>query len=304
VATGQDVRGIAANDQAVFWVDYGTSDALGNYENNGRLLSRSLADGATSVIADSLPGPERVSLSSQYAYLFVDQRSGANMLGVVRVPLGGGAVKPVQSLAADDRYATYQAFASAPGYEYWNWAGAVYRIAEADNATVEPFVGARDILHVFADDTLVYFQDLKGLWTVPLAGGAPTELSSATSPAGSLAIDVQLLNGDYLYGLEYGSHAYLTRMPKLGGAWKRIAATSTAWSQLAVDGDRYFSDKATATKRQIVQGSLTTPTTQTVLASETYGGNAYWTWNAWTLSSVGIFLADPTGLYLTPTASP
>jgi hypothetical protein len=64
VATGQDIRGAATNDQKVLWTDYGTSDELGNYEGNGRLLERSLDGGATSVLASSLGGPEAVALSS------------------------------------------------------------------------------------------------------------------------------------------------------------------------------------------------------------------------------------------------
>jgi hypothetical protein len=305
VAASQDVRGVAANDEKVLWVDYGTSDDLGNYNGNGRLLSRNLAGGETTVLADSLPGPESVSLSDQYAYLFVDRQGGLDhSLGVVRVPLAGGVAQPVQSLDAAD-WSTYRVFAFASGYEYWNWGGAVYRVAEAGDAPVETFVAARGVLRILTDDTLVYYQDATGIWTVPVTGGDATKLSSAGDSA---SVDIALLNGSYLYAQETSktasvSDSYLTRMPRVGGTWTRIAVSPNylTWSQLAVDGDEYFIDEPTKTQRQIQQGSLMTPATRTTLAAER-APSAFW--KAWTLSSVGVFLADSSGLYLTPVVAP
>ncbi len=306
VATGQDVVSVTTNDQNVFWVDYGTTDSLGNYNRDGRLLERGLTGGATSVLADSLAGPEFVAVSSQYAYLYETQRTEANHpFGFLRVPLAGGAVQTLQTPTST--VVSGPSFASAPGYEYWAWVdGAVYRVAETDGAAVEPFIAARGVGQIWSDGALLYFTDPDGLWSAPLTGDAPTQLSSDP-----VARNTQLLDGDYFYAEETPANAlftgiYLSRMPKAGGAWTRVATATNEliWSQVAVDSDRYFIDEPTDTDRRILQGSFANPTSIITLASESYSENAFWAFQAWTLSSVGIFVGDSTGLYLTPVATP
>jgi hypothetical protein len=296
VASDEDIRGVAANDTKVFWIDYGTSDALGNYD--GQLMARDLSGGATTVLASALPGPESVSLSSQYAYMFVDQRTEpAHAIGVIRVPLAGGAAQPLQSLTQPASYSTYRVFAAGSGYEYWNWDGAVYRIAETAGATVETFLEARGVLSIAIAGSAMYFQDTAGIWSVPLAGGTPTSAFEIDQQS----LQLQLVDTNYLYARETASSFYLTRMPRAGGAWARVANLDY-WSQLELDSaGHFFIDPPTGSHQYILQGSLMAPATLTTLVSKR---TAQPWWKAWTLSSVGIFVADSYGLYLTPTASP
>lgn len=305
VVTGQDIRGIAANDQKVFWVDYGTSDKLGNYKNDGRLLTRSLDGGATTVLADSLAGPESIGLSAGYAYVFLDRRDSAGLpLGVIRVPLADTAAQPLQGLANTTTWWPgygSQIFASTPGYEYWTWNGVVYRIAQTDGAAVEPFL-QHQTQRLFADDTFLYFADYLtdgGLWMAPLAGGGQTKLTESANSLLQLA-------GDYLYGIEspttvHDTAAYLTRMTKTGGAWKRFAQINSLPTQLDVVGDSVLTDEPTNGTRRILHRSLVSDTVS-VLATE--ASTSPGRWSGWALSRVGLFFADEKGLYLTPTAAP
>ncbi|HEX3853877.1 MAG TPA: hypothetical protein VHW01_23095, partial [Polyangiaceae bacterium] len=259
VVDRQDIRGAAANDQKVYWTDYGTKDKLGNYQTNGRLLARGLDGGALSVVADSLAGPEAVGLSAGYAYIALDQRDETDFpSGVIRVPLAGGAPQPVQSLAQG--YAP-PGFFTTPDYEYWSSAGGVSRIAATDGAQVESFYPSDGVGEIFGvDDTQLYvfaevsagsigFGTTSSIWTLALTGGG-VKNKLANYPGGLLD-----LQGDYIYGVESldGGANYLTRMPKAGGAWRRVAEAhnGTTWQNIAVEGDHYLVDEQTDDLRWI-----------------------------------------------------
>ncbi|HEY5376955.1 MAG TPA: hypothetical protein VIK01_24910, partial [Polyangiaceae bacterium] len=314
VVAGQDIRGADANDQKVYWTDYGTKDKLGNYKTNGRLLARSLDGGAISVVADSLAGPEAVGLSAGYAYVALDQRDETDLpSGVMRVPLIGGAPQPLQSLAQGY---TPQAFFTTPDYEYWNSADGVSRVAQTDGAQVEIFypnpVGGNLALFspIFAvDDTsLFFFSEVSAgnlsfgttssIWAIPLAGGPAKKL--ANYPGGMLD-----LQGDYIYGIEkvdFGGPAYLTRVAKTGGAWKRVgeAHNGTRWANIAVEGDHYLVDEQTDTLRWIFSSTLTPP--NTTFDWEDYQRSTLW--SGWLVTRVGIFFANSSGLQLAVTTAP
>jgi hypothetical protein len=309
VASGQDVRGTDVNDQKVAWSDYGTYDKLGNYQDDGRLLVRDLDTGATNILADSLGGPEAIGVSAKYAYVALDKRDDAKLPGgVVRVPLTGGPVQPLQA-SADTTGP--QLFLTMPDYEYWNSVDGVSRVAQTDGAQVEIFfpspVGA-----LFAvDDTRLYFFSevsagnlafgtTSSVWTIPLTGGNATKLTDY--PGGMLK-----LQGSYLYGIEhvdFGGGTYLTRMPKAGGAWKRVANAHNGirWASIAVDGDSYLVDEQADTLRWIFRGTLVGPdTTLDFEAAPVVRSTA---WRGWAVSRVGIFFANADGLYVTPTTAP
>ena len=307
VASGQDIRGAASNDQNVFWTDYGTNDKLGNYEGNGRLLVRGLDGGATSVVADSLAGPEAMGLSAAYAYVALDQRDDADFpSGVMRLPLAGGAPQPLQSLARG--YAP-QAFFTTPDYEYWNSADGVSRVAQTDGAQVETFYQDPVVALFAVDDTQLYvfaeasagnpgFGTTYSIWTLALTGGG-VKNELANYPGGLLD-----LQGDYIYGIEGlgGGVNYLTRIPKTGGAWKRVAAAhnGTTWANIAVDGDNYLVDEQTDDLRWIFRSTLAAP--NTTLDWEAFSRSS--AWSGWLVTRVGIFFANSMGLQLTPTAAP
>jgi hypothetical protein len=113
------------------------------------------------------------------------------------------------------------------------------------------------------------------------------------------------LQGDYVYGIEkvdFGGPAYLTRMPKAGGAWKRVADAhnGTTWVNIALDGDHYLVDEQTDDLRWIFRSTLTAP--NTTLAWEAFSRSP--AWSGWAVTRVGIFFANSGALYLTPSAAP
>jgi hypothetical protein len=307
VASGQDVRGADINDQSVYWTDYGSKDKLGNYQDDGRLYMRGLDGGPTTVVADSLLGPGLVGVSSDYVYLTLDQRAETDLPdGVARMPLSGGPLEPLQSLGDGFSPAMFVATAD---YEYWNSIFDVYRIAQTAGAQVETFFHG-EVGPILADDTRLYFYSkpsplnafggAEGVWTLPLTGGGtPKKL---TDYAGGLL----QLQGDYLYGVEHVEFGptYLTRMPKAGGAWKRVANAhdGTRWASIAVDGDNYLVDEQADTLRWIFRGTLVGPdTTLDFEAAPVVRSTA---WSGWAVSRVGIFFANADGLLVTPTTAP
>jgi hypothetical protein len=317
VVEGQDIRGADANDQKVYWTDYGTNDRLGNYQGNGRLLARSLDGGAISVVADSLAGPETVGVSAGYAYVAVNKRDEVDSpSGVIRVPLVGGAPQPLQGFSLG--YIPYDGFYATPDYEYWNSNDHISRVAQTDGAQVEVFYPG-PVGELFAvDDTQLYFfyrptpentafGDTAGIWTLALTGGG-VKTKLANYPGVYYVTRTQPLldlQGDYIYGMEIdgdGGATYLTRMPKIGGAWKRVAEVydGGTWQNVAVQGDHYLVDEQTASMRWIFSSTLPAP--NTTLDWEDYSGST--TWNGWLVTRVGIFFANSAGLQLAVTTTP
>lgn len=303
-----DVRSIAVDDTRVVWANYGTQDTLGNYNDNGSILVLDLdADVTTaSSLAYPISRPDLIALSANFVYVFkYSSPLAIPSLDVLRVPLAGGAPEEVKTVASSSQSFSVPTFASGGGFEFWTWDGAVYRVAETDGANVDTFLPAGSVAVIIgADDTRLYYEDKVGDWSVPFAGGDPSFLAATSD--GSTGIQNYLFyGGDYIYGFEAPVHAtdngpvYLTRLPKAGGAWKRVVqyTSDVYFTHLAVDGDKYFIDQPTAgeTVRNLFQGSLSRPGFLT-LASES-GVR----WKAWQWSRVGIFFADQDGLYLTPT---
>jgi hypothetical protein len=167
---------------------------------------------------------------------------------------------------------------------------------------------------IFAvDDARLYFSEAStdngsfgptfAIWTIPLAGGDATKL---TNYPGALAYNPGWLlqvQGDYVYGVEHldGGVTYLTRIPKTGGSWKRIADAhnGTTWVNIAVDGDQYLVDEQTDDLRWIFRSTLTAP--NTTLAWEAFSRSS--AWSGWAVTRVGIFFVSSGSLYVTPTTA-
>lgn len=303
VALAKDIRGAASNDQKVFWIEYGSNDHFGNYNDNGRLLARDLTGDSTTVLADSLAGPEALALSGRYVYLAVDQGVGSDHFQVLRVPLSGGTAEVVHTPPTAVCWSTWEVFAFGGGSEFWTWGGAVYRLDDTSSAPPETFVasGESAVLTISASATTLYYSAVVGMeppvWAKPLAGGEAVQLNA-------VSFGSQVQDG-YLYGQDGN---FLTRMPIAGGAWKRVGRGFG--DHLAFDGDAYFTDlpnyaASNAGVRRIMQESLSNFSKNVALASELVGdGDALGpSWKAFTKSRVGVFFAETRGLYLVPPAA-
>jgi len=198
----------------------------------------------------------------------------------------------------------FNTFAKGQGYEYFTWGGELSRIAENAAPIVESVVVSGLIYRVFSDDSSLYFGADDGVWGTTFGSSKYAKLADAPLR------DVMLVSGDYLYAQEYpdahGSDKsfYLTRLPKGGGAWQRIAKISDEFfssSQFAIDGDQYFIDQAVGGERLLVQTSISDASKRTVLARQRVGSFGP-IWFAWSYSPAGIFLATSAGLYQIPPA--
>lgn len=307
VADHQNVRAIAVDDTHVVWVDYGTFDAFGNYEQNGRLLMRNLEGGAISVLADSLNSPEDVGLSSNYAFVYLTPNGASNPSSIARIPLSGGPLETVRQL---NTYNGYHLFTGAPGYQYWRETTAIYRIADTANAQAEQFVAdvAPDVQRLATDATTLYYEAADGIWSKPFIGGAPSLLAAADDSHRLLTV-----SGGFLYAQEWPApHSletefYVARMPTSGGSWKRVTqGTKDPAERIVVDGTVYYTDVPTGFRRRIARGTVSSAADVATLASAEAClgddcGVVQLFFNDWRYSRVGIFLTSPdVGLQLIP----
>ncbi len=251
------VTAVTADATAVYWVEHGTEDSLGNYQNDGRLVARDFDDEGVRVIVDSLPGAVGVALTSEHAYVSVDQLYDSGLRNaLVRVPLAGGAPETV--LIKSDEYWPYNflcagCFVHHGDTGYFPLADKLYRITpEASAPEVFSNIVAYELT---AGVDSLYVQSDDGIWVIPYDTGEPGLVTT------ELRYEIQV-SGDYLYGIEDGtSSLYLSRMPLAGGAWvrlppRRVAAYS--WRMQILDG-LFFHDIHRESGWQLKQGNLSDP---------------------------------------------
>ncbi|MEO7034992.1 MAG: hypothetical protein ABI548_13870 [Polyangiaceae bacterium] len=303
VVADQDVRSVTVSGDKVYGVAYGRYDNLGNYDYNGQLFARDVSGGAQSLVVDGLPGPEEVSVSGDYAYVFVDHRTQPGLpQGLLRVPLSGGAPVEVSTGPVSDAASTLSA---APGYEYWVLNAGLVRTANAANAGKEVVLDPRGIVQVTNDGTTLFFRDTTGIWAKPLAGGDLVQIYAYLDPLYADSIGLAV-TGSYLYSIGVPDrhsddpNTYLLRMPKTGGIWTRLAIIVEGnISELAVDGERLFLGgyPGSGDRFNLYQSTLMAPEPSTLLL--TYTATRRW---SWAISATGIFYGDDHGLYFTPGA--
>ncbi len=306
IATG-DIRGLAASGEAIYWVDFGTKDTLGNYNEDGKLNVIAKPTGvAAQTVASGLHEPQALSLTANYAYIFAGEVGTGATRGIVRVPLAGGAAESLQTLP-NASFTSYRVFATTPGYVYWTWGGAVYRIADTSGATMETFIAARGVTHIVGSTSVLYFEDATGIFSDDPATGTPVSFSAAGQSIDSVLtnLTIQFADSDYLYAIEepatsQGGHVYLSRAAPVDGAWKRVAPSpqvdpglDSTWDQLSVLGVNYFLDPiGPSGTSAIYQGALNASSNQ-LFSLPSYRGKVA----AWTLSSSWLYVAAEGRLY-------
>lgn len=235
------VQALVADDSSVYWVEYGTRDALGNYANDGSLK---VYDGAaTKTLSSSLTGPVDLALTSRHAYVYVD---GAPLLGssltpqLLRVPLSGGKAELIQDGI------TPQSFVGAGNRAFWGRVsvtnggvtGAIYSATADVDAVPSVFVPNVIVPRNFAaDETSLYYNDLGGspqIQSAPIAGGPPVSTGVIFSQFVLRGDSIYALDGDGAGGL------VLAQAPKAGGPVKHVRPLGDGGGDLRLVGDRYF----------------------------------------------------------------
>jgi hypothetical protein len=288
VADDQDVHAVFVAGDQVYWLDYGKYDELGNYSYNGRLLARNISGGAERLIVDALPGPIQLSINGDYAYVLVEQRTEPNFeRGLLRIALSGGTPQVISKSSIHDS-TSFPSLSAAPSYEYWQLSTGIWRAANSEKAPAEVVSPMHDTFQIVNDDTTLFFKNSKGVWSMPLIGGDPTQIGPSDSSG--LAV-----SGSYLYSVEGGNKSFLLRMPKTGGSWTRVARFDRSFNDLAVYGDHLllFGDSASGTGSELYQARLSAPAKTSWLLTD------IWSF-AWAMSDTGVFYGDHHGLHFAP----
>jgi len=258
VAQGSEIRDLTADSSDLYWVEHGSFDELGNYDNDGRLMKRDFASGSSTELAKDLAGPVSVALTTTHVFMYLDQVWEGNLrFSLARMPLAGG---PAQVVELD-------ALPNGPGLEpclhclvhagdtlYFPLPTGLYKLA-AQDAEPSLFSPLRASSLAIAGDYL-YLVTRAGdaIWRVPLAGGEATQLSA--DPRQNIQVW-----GDYVYSHDTrSSSSYLTRMPVAGGPWVRLPKAQSGFAeQLQITGDSFFYRLGSETEQAFVVGSLGDP---------------------------------------------
>ncbi|MEO7035254.1 MAG: hypothetical protein ABI548_15130 [Polyangiaceae bacterium] len=239
-ATGAEggIVALAADDAHLYWLEYGTRDNLGNYQNDGALRAYDLATAKTTTLAGNLPGPNALGITAGHAYVGVDGGSligSAPHLQLLTLPLSGGAPTVVQESVAPT------SFAAAGDQAFWSTNSAVY--------TVEPS-GAAAPTQVRDSSAAGLQADAADLYFVGPNGGSDVILRQPqTGPNAAPTLVVPqtyafTLSGDSLYGVEtlgFAEGMTLDQVPKAGGNWTRERALGAGDpGSVKIIGDRYF----------------------------------------------------------------
>jgi hypothetical protein len=226
---------LSVDDTHLYWIEYGTRDALGNYQHDGTLFSYGLADAKTTTLAANLPGPNALGITSTHAYVAVD---GGPLIGnaahaqVLRLPLSGGASELVQDAVSPNL------FASVGDQAFWQSTWGIYTILPTPGATANNLISFYSYAaELAADPNNLYYISSSGILSLPLAGASP---NLVVSPGYTFA-----LAADSVYGVETQGDAVagmiLDVAPKTGGAWTRERALGAGDypDRLQIIGDRY-----------------------------------------------------------------
>ena len=170
---------LEADNTHIYWADVGTFDIQeGSIAPNGK-VERALKDGSgRQVLADNLSAPADVLLDGDNVwYGETGLADGDTTVGLYRVPKNGGAVTTVNTSVASatlsnagDSIVVYGGNAAADNalFAIAKNGGAVRLLVDDDAILGEQKV-AGDRAYYVTDG-----EDGSSLWSVPLAGGAPT----------------------------------------------------------------------------------------------------------------------------------
>lgn len=254
VPEGVVISGITADGENLYWLNYGTRDRLGNYNNDGALLAYSFQSRATRTVVAALSGPVELEVTNAHAYFLEDGG-----------PLNGGVAKPTKlrrvlltgetpELVAPSVPTTTNAdWHAADGADFfWADPSGVYGIADSQNSPrrvdytgYSVTVGGGTLYYAVNGNIRRVASDGGGV-NAGGAGGADSHPTDFVAPAFPAAV-----SGDYLYGLEpvqvnvqNGSFdaAVLSRTPtSSGGAWVRIQGLGIGYPyELRLLGNRFF----------------------------------------------------------------
>ncbi len=318
VAETPDIRGVWAASDAVYWIEYGGFDALGNYLDDGRLLSLPFGEKVPTVVATGLQGPLQVRVTKDYAYLILDRSSSVDgAVQLARVKVDGGIALTLQSIAmvfrnpegvldeARDWLRHYFAVSGDAAFWYNSDGGTIFRLAESSAGQPQSFQVSVGVTSLLADDSFLYVQDAHGISALPVAGGgAAAPVWTSESSASFLSLS---LASNFFYAIESGEKSYVARLPKTGGAFKRLAQVSPfRGNNFVSDGSSYVGDFGadldpnSSPSGAIIEAKIADPGTTHILATDPNRSNGYsdnLPWRAWDATPTTVYIGYRNELY-------
>jgi hypothetical protein len=276
-----------AEGDALYWLEYGTRDSLGNYNNDGALW-RLGDDGKANAVASELHGPLQLGLATGYAYVFVD---GGGYIGsqsspqLIRVPLAGGASELVQDGA------TATAFTANGKQAFWVAQNEIFTQALAGGAPSVLLPATADIM--FADDDFLYFASNNLRTRARIDGQASQPLGNGN--------DAFTIKDDSIYAIDSVGGVVLSQAPKSSGVFQRIRALGAGGVDLPPQfaNDRYFWNANVASDGnpvlQIRTGTLANMGPPTVLVSRPSYGRLID--SLWVGTSSSVYWTDGQAIY-------
>ena len=216
-----DVKSLATDTTTLYWVEYGSEDSLGNFQNDGRLLARDFDSEDVRVLAEDLPGAVDVVVTGRHAYIYVDQyiEGGGPRPALFRMTLAGAdyaLVRVLRVVLNETGNVCLGCVVSVDGAAYFV-DDSIFRMSDEDPTPIRVLEqeGSLQVGSLAVDETTLYWTQIgeTGTWQAPLTTGVATRVSTQSRR------HLQA-SGAHLYGIdeEDDSSVFLARMPKDGGS--------------------------------------------------------------------------------------
>jgi hypothetical protein len=288
-----DVVGITASATTLYWVERGSSDELGNYQHDGRLVARDFDSEDTRIVAEDLPGPTGLWITTEHALVHVDRvyDGGGPHDAMIRVPLSGGSHDVVPGGLSRQLPHQFAHDGNVGYFPHWN-DGYVYRLGPDDAEASLYLSQPASSLTIHQGSLYVGYSD--GVWAVPLATGSPQQLSTEER----LAIQT---SGNFVYAIEpLHDGQYLSRMPLDGGPWVRLPpkhTTTHGWQMMMLDDLFFFDGFDDEQRRHITHGTLADPDAAKTAVALGSGSQ-----HVWVGTAHGIFVNESSRILRVPLA--
>jgi len=237
------IRGVAATDSHVYFIQYGTFTDLDNYRFDGSLWRIDLDSGDAEPLLENLQGPAELEVTTAEAFILLERSKTVSADGdraVGRVALSGAGFEIVPHEGPYDRAFTMAAFQDRAYFGVRiddAWAIREYLPGESDRVILPFDALTFPANQMAADGTHLYFSE-SGILRQALSADVPPE------PLSGSAYTNFTLEGDRILATRGQAPMYLASMPKEGGAWLNVLRLGdhASCKDLFVVGARFFTE--------------------------------------------------------------
>lgn len=245
LSAGSTIRSLAADDEYVYWIEYGTFDGLDNYQFDGALKRLDTDSGLVDLLADDLEGPVQLGITDAEVFLVLDRSTTIDPNGdraIGRAPIAGGALELMDHPGGTE----YSFMTSFEDLAYFGiqadeeWAIREYAPGDTGRSILPFSPNMPPGREIAVDAEYLYFKR-GGFWRQTVDGDSePEQLSTAQYSAFAL-------QGERILATRGQAPMYLASMPLGGGAWSNILRLGEHYAaeRLLVHGERFVVECST-----------------------------------------------------------